>query len=104
MFRCTVYRYTMIRSFRDKALERCWRKGRCNRIPADLRRRILMKLDSLEAATTVDDLANPPGNHLHTLAGKEYDGFWAIAVNGPWRLIFRFEAGDAYEVQLQQYH
>ena len=91
-------------SFKDKALEQCWRQGRCNKIPANLHRRVLMKLDSMEAATCVEDLENPPGNHLHTLGGKEYQGYWAISVNGPWRIVFRFEEGHAYDVRLVQYH
>lgn len=94
----------MIKSFRDKALERCWRQGRCNGIPAKLRRRVLMKLDSIDAATQVNDLESPPGNHLHTLSGKDYEGCWALLINGPWRIVFRFKSGYLYDVQLVQYH
>ncbi|WP_410277826.1 type II toxin-antitoxin system RelE/ParE family toxin [Guyparkeria sp.] len=94
----------MIKSFKDKTLERCWRQGRCNRIPANLRRRILMKLDVIEVATCIEDLEHPPGNHLHTLNGKGFAGCWAISVNGPWRIVFRFEGGHVYDVQLVQYH
>ena len=62
------------------------------------------KLDSMDAATCLDDLRNPPGNHLHTLQGRDYEGCWAISVNGPWRLVFQFEGGDIYDVRLVQYH
>ena len=94
----------MIKSFKDKTLERCWRQGRCNKVPAILQRRVLMKLDSIDAATCIEDLENPPGNHLHTLNGKEYEGCWAISVNGPWRIVFRFEQGHVFDVRLVQYH
>lgn len=94
----------MIKSFRDEVLERCWRDGRCAKVPGKLRRRVLMKLDSMEAATCLEDLRNPPGNRLHTLRGKEYAGLWALAVSGPWRLVFRFEQGHVYDVRLVQYH
>jgi proteic killer suppression protein len=94
----------VIKSFRDRELERCWREGRCGKIPAQLRRRLLMKLDSMDAVTCLEDLLHPPGNHLHTLSGKDFQGCWALAVNGPWRLVFRFEEGHVYDLRLVQYH
>jgi len=63
-----------------------------------------MKLDSMEAVTSLDDLRHIPGNRLHRLRGEEFRGCWALAVNGPWRLVFRFEAGHIYDVRLVQYH
>ncbi len=93
----------MIKNFRDKALELCWRKEQCGKIPANLKRRILMKLDSMDLATCLEDLQTPPSNHLHQLTGN-LKGYWAIRVNGPWRLIFRFQEGDIYDVSLEQYH
>lgn len=94
----------MIRSFKDKQLEKCWKTGKCNKIRPDLKRRILMKLDSMDAATCLEDLMNPPGNHLHRLHGKGYENCWAIAINGPWRLVFSFNNNDIYDVRLEQYH
>ena len=91
-------------SFKDKTLKRCWRQGRCNKVPENLQRRVLMKLDSINAATSIEDLENPPGNHLHNLSGKEYEECWAISVNGPWRIVFRFESSHVYDVRLVQYH
>jgi proteic killer suppression protein len=49
------------------------------------------------------DLESPPGNRLHSLYGDR-EGEYAISVNGPWRLCFRFEDGDIYDVELVQYH
>lgn len=93
----------MIKTFTDKALEQCWRYDDCRKINSDLKRRVLMKLDSMDAATNLDDLKNPPGNHLHPLRG-EYSDCWAISVSGPWRLIFKFENNNIYDIQLVQYH
>jgi proteic killer suppression protein len=93
----------MIRSFKDKKLEQCWKEGECKGIRVDLKRRLLMKLDSMDAATCIEDLRNPPSNHLHPLKGS-YKGFWAISVNGPWRFIFRFENNDIFDVFFEQYH
>lgn len=94
----------MIKSFVDKQLERCWQKGDCQKIRPDLKRRVLMKLDSMDAATCLDDLKHPPGNHLHPLQGKGYEGCWAIAVSGPWRLVFVPANGHIYDIRLEQYH
>ena len=76
------YNIIMIKTFKDKSLEICWREGKCGKIKPDLRRRILMKLDSIDATTCLDDLKNPPGNKLHQLSSK-LKGFWAISVSGP---------------------
>ena len=93
----------MISTFKDKHLENCYEFGNCRRIKQDLVRRVLRKLEILDAATCLDDLRSPPGNRLHGLEGdraKEH----AIAVNGPWRITFEFQDGNAYNVALEQYH
>ena len=102
-YNVTMRRWEMIRTFRDFRLEQCWREGKCAGVRGNLRRRILMKLDSMDASACLDDLRAPPSNRLHRLKGK-YDGFWAISVNGPWRLIFRIVDDDIYDVFLEQYH
>ena len=94
----------MIRSFEDKNLEKCWRTDQCSKIRPDLVRRVLMKLDLMDAATCLDDLKSPPSNHLHRLHGTGYQKCWAISVSGPWRLVFRFENGESLDVRLEQYH
>ena len=62
-----------------------------------------MKLDSMDAATCFKDLLNPPSNNLHQLHGR-YKKYWSISVNGPWRLVFKLEDNDIYELMLLQYH
>jgi proteic killer suppression protein len=87
----------MIKSFKDKSLQICWYTGNCKKLKPELTKRVLMKLEQLDVVTTLDDLRNPPSNHLHELKG-EYKGYLAISVNGPWRLIFRFERGDIFDL------
>lgn len=93
----------MIKSFANKHLEGCFIEGKCGKVPSTLRDRLLVKLDILDAAEVIEDLRSPPGNRLHELSGDRA-GFLAIAVNGPWRILFRFKDGDAYDVELEQYH
>ena len=93
----------MIKTFADKALENCWKYGDCSKFKPEIKRRVLMKLDSMDAAVCLDDLKNPPGNRLHSLH-RDFDGYYAISVNGPWRLIFSFFENNIYDVKLEQYH
>ena len=92
-----------IKSFKDKSLEKCWRQGKCSKVDGNLRKRLLNKLDFLDAAVQVDDLKFPPSNRLHELH-KELKGFYAISISGAWRLIFKFENGNAYDVFFENYH
>ena len=61
-----------------------------------------MVLDRLDASGSVEDMGYP-GSDLHPLKG-ELKGFWAVKVSGNWRVIFRFDGGDAYEVSYVDYH
>jgi len=63
----------------------------------------LRKLAQLDAAARLDDLRVPPGNRLEALAGKRR-GFHSIRVNDQYRIIFKFETGNASDVQLIDYH
>jgi len=90
-------------NFKDKELEKCYLYNNCGKIKTDLQRRVLMKLEWIDAATCTEDLRSPPSNKLHDLKG-EYLGFSTISVSGTWRLIFKFVNGNAYDVQLVQYH
>jgi len=72
-------------------------------VPPDIARRALRKLEAVHAASQLDDLRVPPGNRLHALKGDRA-GQHAIAVNDQWRVCFRFEKGDAYDVEFCDYH
>jgi proteic killer suppression protein len=61
------------------------------------------RLSALNAARKLDDLSRLRSVGLHKLGGDRA-GHWAIRVNGPWRIVFRFERGDAFEVEIVDYH
>ena len=63
----------------------------------------LRKLDMLNAATQLGDLRSPPENRLEALRG-DYAGLHSIRINDQWRIVFRWESGDAQEVQIIDYH
>jgi proteic killer suppression protein len=93
----------VIRSFADAETECLYRTGRSRRLPPEILRRALRKLEYVDLATGLDDLRVPPGNRLHALSG-EREGQHAISVNDQWRICFRFAEGDAHEVEITDYH
>ena len=66
-------------------------------------RRARIKLEQLDQVESVEELKIPPGNRLHKLSGDR-EGQWAIRINEQYRICFRFENGDAYEVEATDYH
>jgi proteic killer suppression protein len=99
----THYIFGVIKSFADRRTEELFRTGEAKRIAADVARRALRKLEAVHAAAALSDLRVPPGNRLHALKGDRA-GQHAIAVNDQWRICFRFEGGDAYDVEFCDYH
>jgi proteic killer suppression protein len=93
----------MIASFRDKETERLWLSGRSRRLPADLRLRAFKKLAILNAAVTLDNLRVPPGNQLEALRGSR-SGRHSIRVNDQYRVCFVWRGGNAFEVEIVDYH
>jgi proteic killer suppression protein len=93
----------VIKTFAQPWLEEFWHTGKHQRVPSELESRLLRKMDMLHQAVTLNDLKAPPSNRLHTLLGGR-QGQWAISVNGPWRLCFRFEDGEIFDLELVQYH
>ena len=92
----------MIASLKHRGLRLLYEKGNSRGLPAahlDEIRRILARLDE---ANGVQYMALP-GFQLHPLRG-DLRGFWAVSVSGNWRIIFRFENGNAYDVDLVDYH
>ena len=66
-------------------------------------RRAQLKLAQLDQVESVEELKIPPGNRLHALGGDR-EGLWAIRINDQYRICFRFEDGNAYEVEATDYH
>jgi proteic killer suppression protein len=93
----------VIKTFADKRTQQLYLTGQARRFPADVARRAARKLEYVDLATRLDDLKVPPGNRLHSLE-RERKGQCAIAVNDQWRICFRFEDGDAYDVEITDYH
>jgi toxin HigB-1 len=93
-----------IKSFAHRGVEELFEIGRSRRIGADYRKRMLLILDAMSAATCVDDLRNARG--FHALTGDR-SGCFAMSVSGNWRLTFRFEQGDKgdiLDVDFEDYH
>jgi len=92
----------MIKTFRHKALAELFAKGKSSKIDAKLQKRILIRLDRLDAAERPEDM-NLPGFNFHTMMGFT-PARYTIHVNGPWCITFEFEHGDATRVDFEQYH
>ncbi len=93
----------MIKSFADRDTERVFQGQRARRLPATMRRRAERKLLILHAAETVPQLRVPPGNRLEKLKGNR-EGQYSIRINDQWRICFGWRSGDAYEVEITDYH
>jgi proteic killer suppression protein len=93
----------MIRSFRDADTERLWTEERTRRIPASLRKTAFKKLQMLNAAGTMGDLAAPPGNRLERLR-SDREGEHSIRINDQYRICFEWREGNAYHVEITDYH
>lgn len=93
----------MIQTFVDKTTAAIFAGLEVRRIPRELQQRTAEKLALLDAAHSVEDLRVPPGNRLEKLSGDRA-GQWSIRVNRQWRICFTFVNGDAFDVELVDYH
>ena len=93
----------MIESFASDETERLFATGKSRRLSPEILKRAVMRLTQLHAAVEVNDLRMPPSNHLEALTG-DLSGKWSVRVNDRWRLCFRFEHGQAYDVEIVDYH
>ena len=99
----TGYVYRVIKTFADSHTRDLYATGRSRRFPPDIAKRATRKLEYIDLATRLDDLKVPPGNRLHALE-RDRKGQYSIAVNDQWRVCFRFVDGDAYDVEIADYH
>ena len=93
----------MIHGFADRDTERLFRREPVRRFPTELRRLMLRKLGLIDAAEYLEDLRVPPGNRLEKLKGDRA-GQHSIRVNDQWRICFRWKDGNAYDVEIVDYH
>ena len=93
----------MISTIADSETERIWRGQRSRKLPPDIQNRALIRLRLLNRAKSLDDLRNPPGNRLHDLTADRA-GQHSISITRQWRRCFRFKDGNAYDVEIVDYH
>ena len=93
----------MIKSFRDRDTERLFQRRPVRKLGSDIQKVALRKLRMLDAATVLDDLRLPPGNRLEKLKGDRA-GQHSTRINQQWRICFRWRSGDAYDVEIVDYH
>jgi proteic killer suppression protein len=93
----------MIQSFANSETEHLFATGKSRRLPPDILKRAIMRLTQLNAATRIDDLRLPPSNHLEALSHDRSEQ-WSIRINNQWRICFRFSNGDAFDVEIVDYH
>ncbi|MGL5941694.1 MAG: type II toxin-antitoxin system RelE/ParE family toxin [Waterburya sp.] len=93
----------MIESFKCKETKRIWNGRRSSNFPDSIQNKALRKLRQLDAAQTLTDLRNPPGNKLEGLKGDR-KGQHSIRVDRQWRICFIWDNGKANNVEIVDYH
>jgi proteic killer suppression protein len=93
----------MIKSFRDKETAKIFQRQRSRKLPQDIQQVALRKLRMLNNSRSLQDLRVPPSNRLEKLTGDRA-GQYSIRINDQWRICFDWRDGDAYEVEIVDYH
>ena len=93
----------MIKNFKDRQTALISGGNISRKLPQDMQRNALKKLRQLDAAATLNDLRIPPSNRLEALRGDR-EGQHSIRINDQWRLCFCFQNGDAFDVEIVDYH
>ena len=93
----------MIKSFRRKETEKIWQGQRSRRLPGDIQQVARRKLRMLNNARALNDLRIPPANRLEALHGQRV-GQHSIRINDQWRICFVWDQGDAFDVEIVDYH
>jgi proteic killer suppression protein len=93
----------MIKSFKHKGLKRLFERNEIQGVSAGQVQKLLDVFAALDTAEEPGDVGLFPGWRLHPLKG-DLKGFWSVTITGNWRLIFRFEDGDAFDIDFIDYH
>ena len=93
----------MTGSFDDSEAESIWLGQASKKLPQEIQRKARIKLRMLDAAVLIDDLKVPPGNRLHKLE-KDRAGQYSISINMQYRICFQWKDGNAYNVEIIDYH
>jgi len=97
------YCFIMIKSFKDKETEKIFNRFFSKKLPQNIQHIARRKLIILDSAIELDTLRVPPGNRLELLKGGRKDQY-SIRINNQWRICFKWEAEDAYDVVISDYH
>jgi proteic killer suppression protein len=93
----------VIKSFADDEAETIFERRLSRKLPQDIQQTALRKLRMLNRALTLQDLRVPPANRLEKLSG-ERSGQYSIRINDQWRICFVWRDGDAFDVEIVDYH
>lgn len=93
----------MIRSFRNAAAKAAWTRNFIKGVPNDVMKGANRKLTQIHNARSLNDLRASPGNRLEVMRGDR-KGQHSIRINDQWRVCFRWRDGDAYDVEIVDYH
>lgn len=93
----------MIRNFKDKETQKIFERQRSRKLPSEIQQVALRKLRMLNQSQTLQELRIPPANRLERLSGDR-DGQYSIRINDQWRVCFRWQNGDALDVEIVDYH
>ncbi len=93
----------MIKSFGDKLTARLFHGQSTPNLSPALAKQAVKKLDMINLVTTIEQLSIPPGNRLEKLSGR-LTGYYSIRINAQYRIIFQWVEGNAYQVQVTDYH
>jgi proteic killer suppression protein len=93
----------VIQSFADKVTAAIFAGFEVRRLPRSVQDAGRRKLKLIDAAPSIESLRTPPGNRLEALRGDQV-GQWSIRINSQWRICFRWTDGDAFDVEIVDYH
>lgn len=93
----------MIESFKCKETEKVWERQFSRKLPTNIQRVAFRKLRMLNRSSSIQDLRIPPANRLEALSGKR-EGQHSIRINQQWRICFKWKSGNAYNVEIVDYH
>ncbi|TAN62539.1 hypothetical protein EPN18_04635 [bacterium] len=93
----------MIKSFSDKETGKIFNREFSRKIPPAVQQIARRKLEMIDAADALSDLRVPPSNHLEKLSGNK-KGQYSIRINAQWRICFEWHSGDAYSLEIADYH
>jgi len=98
-----VLLYYMIKSFKCKETEKIYNRQYSKKLPTEIQRIAMKKLWMIDASPDLNSLRSPPSNHLKLLKGTR-KGQYSIRINKQWRICFRWKSGNAFDIEIVDYH